>query len=480
MHPITSAAAAFAAAVTIAATAGAQTADPALEARLRLADAWLERQMLEELIPGASIALVRGQALIWSAGYGYADREGAVPATPQTAYSVCSISKLFTSVAVMTLVEDGRMDLDAPLAEYVPELDLPAAGDVIAEPITVRGALSHAAGLPREGATPYWVEVDFPDRDTLLEGLSQQARLYTPFDTWQYSNLGMSLLGEAVERVSGEAYDSYVRGAVLEPLGLDAVTTDLPMNADGGRFAAGYWMHDAEGGRERVAPYTLNAVAPAAGFAASVSDLARFASWQFALLDSGDGPVLDRAALREMHRVQWADPNDPDSPMWGLGFQHSRLDGDAVLGHGGYCPGYRADFRMRLPDRIAVAAMVNANDISPAMLSEGVYAITKAALTAEDPPAELAFAEYEGVFGRARTDRHVYALPTADSLMLVSLFSDDPMQGATRLEHVEGDVFRRKREEGGLGETIRFERDSEGRITRMWRHGNYMERLDDA
>ena len=330
---------ASAAALTLAADASTQEATPALDASLRLAEAWVERQMQDHLIPGASVALVHDQELVWSAGFGYANREDGVPASPQTAYSICSISKLFTSIAVMTLVEDGRIALDAPLNTYVPELNLPANEDVIAEPITVRGALSHAAGLPREGAYPYWVEIDFPSREALLTGLSDQERLYTPFDTWQSSNLGMILLGEAVARASGQSFDSYVRSAILDPLGLDGVTTDLPNAEHGARFAVGYLMHDRQGHRTPLEPYTINGVAPAAGFAASVEDLARFASWQFALLETGDGGILQRQSLREMHRVQWADPNDPDSPMWGLGFQHSQLDGDAVIGHGGYLSG---------------------------------------------------------------------------------------------------------------------------------------------
>jgi len=471
--------AAAAATLTLSQDAGQDGSNAALEARLRLADAWMERQMLQHLIPGASIALVHDQDIIWSAGYGYANREGEIPATPDTAYSICSISKLFTSIAVMTLVEDGAMALDAPLTEYVPELDLPSADDTLAEPITVRGALTHAAGLPREGATPYWVEVDFPSREEQLAGLASQQRLYTPLDTWQYSNLGMSMLGEAVSRVSGRSYDAYVRSEILEPLGLTAITTDLPNEDHGARFAVGYRMHDGQGRREPLEPYTINAVAPAAGYAASVDDLARFASWQFELLDSGQGPVLDRATLRDMQRVHWADPNDPQSPMWGLGFSHGRLDGDAVVGHGGYCPGYRADFQMRLPDQIAVTAMVNTNDVSPSTLTAGVYAITKGALTLEEPPAELEFAAYEGAFGRLGTDRHTYILPTPDGLTLVDLFSDTPMNRATRLRQVEGDTFRRIREEGGLGEVIRFDRDEDGRVTRMWRHSNYLVRLVD-
>jgi len=476
LRPIT---AASAAALTLAAGAPAQDADPALDASLRLAEAWVDRQMQDHLIPGASLALVHDQDVVWSAGFGYANREGEVAASSQTAYSICSISKLFTSIAIMTLVEEGQIDLDAPLSTYVPELDLPAPDGVIAEPITVRAALSHSAGLPREGATPYWVEIDFPTREALLSGLTDQERLYTPQDTWQYSNLGMAMLGEAVARVTGQDFDSYVRSTILDPLELEGVTTDLPNEEHGARFAVGYYMHDAQGARAPLEPYKINGIAPAAGFAASVEDLARFASWQFALLETGEGGVLERQSLREMHRVQWADPNDPDSPMWGLGFSHSRLDGEAVIGHGGYCPGYRADLRLRLPDQIAVTAMVNTNDVAPSMLTAGLYAITKSALTADEPPAELEFAEYEGVFGRENFTRQEYVLPTADGLMLVPLFSSNPMENATTLEHVEGDLFRRKRDEGPLGETIQFERDEDGRIVRFWRHGNYAPRLEN-
>ncbi len=472
--------------IIFASAAGAQsTAERELDARLRGVDAWLDRQVHASQAPGLSAALVHDQNVVWSAGYGLSNVETGAPATPDTAYSVCSISKLFTSIAVMRLVEAGRMELDAPLSDYVPEIALPAPDGVIEEPISVRAALSHAAGLPREGGTPYWTEVDFPDRETLLTRLAGQERLYTPYDTWQYSNLGMSILGEAVARVSERDYHTFVRDEILNPLGLSGVTSELPNDQHGERFAVGYKMFDRTGARAAWAPYTLNAVAPAAGFAASVTDLAGFAAWQFRLLESGETEVLSRAALREMHRVQWADPADPESPMWGLGFGHSRRAGETVIGHGGYCPGYRADFSLRVPDKIAVAVMVNANDVSPSEIASGIYAMAAASVvavrggddeeSAEDP---LPFEEYEGVYAVAGYDWDDYVVPTVEGLLIVPLYSETPIEDALTLSHVESDVFRREREEGGLGETVRFERDAEGRITRYWRHGIYLTRMD--
>src|SRR5688572_30108433 len=146
---------------------------------LGLLEEWAEAQRAYLDIPGMSMAVVHGDEVIWSKGFGLANREQNVAATPDTLYSICSISKLFTGLGVMQLRDEGKLRLDEPIATYLPWFDLQQKY-ADSPPITLRGILTHSSGLPRESAQPYWTGPDFafPTRDAVIAGLQSQETLY--------------------------------------------------------------------------------------------------------------------------------------------------------------------------------------------------------------------------------------------------------------------------------------------------------------
>ena len=130
-------------------------ADPRVATALGLLEAWVDAESAYKDIPGVSIAIVHDQTLLWSQGFGFADRERQARAMPQTMYSICSISKLFTSIGVLQLRDRGELQLDDPVAKHLPWFDI-QQGYEDAPPVTVRGLLTHSAGLPRETDHSYW------------------------------------------------------------------------------------------------------------------------------------------------------------------------------------------------------------------------------------------------------------------------------------------------------------------------------------
>lgn len=202
--------------------ANAATPEEALASRFRAAAAMIDAQLTKEATPGAAIGVVHDQVLIWSHQYGVESLDTGTPVTNDTLFSICSISKLFNGVAAMDLVEDGRLSLDTPIASY---LDGLGAQDETGaeEPITVRNILSHISGLPREAILDYWADNTFPDTDGLRKAVTEQEQLYRPFDYWQYSNLGMAMLGDVVEIVSGKPWGDLVpvSGEPLVPADFD-------------------------------------------------------------------------------------------------------------------------------------------------------------------------------------------------------------------------------------------------------------------
>ena len=453
-----------------------------LQSRLRVAGAWMDQRMVSSVAPGATAALVHDQSVLWSHAYGYADLESGRPATPATTFSICSISKLFTSIAVMDLVESGQVALDATLDTYLEGFNPVMTDGVIDEPVTIRALLSHASGLNREGIGAYWNTLEFPPEGDLENVANPAGMLYTPLTRYQYSNIGMSLLGRVVSEVSGETYSAYVQRRILDPLDLGTVTTDLPLDGDGGRFATGYTDHDARGVRQPVTPYRLNGLAPAAGYAASVLDLAKFAAWQFRLLQTGDEEVLQRVTLRNMHRVHWMDPADSEGAIFGLGFAHEKFKDAALIGHGGYCLGHRAHFALQPEKKLAVVAMVNANDIDPQLVAAAIFGLTADAIAAQKTAAAPVDAEImarvkaqqalEGRFGWPGLPEGFYVIPTADGhVQLIDLYANDPAGAAKTYEPIEGDTFRRRRKDEALGETLVFERDSRGAVVSLLTEG---------
>ena len=465
------------------ATSCAQSADPTGDPRFQQAvdlfEVWLDAKMDYEKIPAVSVGLVHDQDLVWAKGYGYAHPESGVEATPSTMYSICSISKLFTSIGVMQQRDAGKLRLDDPVSEILPWYDLEQVYPDGA-PVRVEGILTHSSGLPRESAQPYWTGPDFPfpTREEIIEGLSSQETLYPGERYFQYSNLGMALAGQIVEQASGMTYDDYIRAEILDPLGMSDTYTDIPEQHKGGRYATGYSRVKRDGMRTESPFFQAHGIAPAAGFSSTVEDLAKLASWQFRLLEDGGTEVLDVNTLREMHRVHWVDP-DFDA-MWGLGFAVSERDGERTVGHGGSCPGFRTTFQLKPARKLAGIAMMNAQ-ANPTDVWARMMSTVGAALESiqNDPgggtarPASLA--EYEGLYESNWGETAI--LRWDDSLIAVGLPTGDPVDAMTKLRRTGDDTFQRVRDDGELGEAYIFQRDDSGAIESYTVHGNFSRKV---
>lgn len=447
---------------------------------IRLINVWLEAQRDYERLPGMSVAIVENQDVIFARAYGLSDLEKKVKTTPETIYSICSISKLFTSVAIMQLRDAGKLRLDDEVSNYLPwfniEQQYPDNG-----PITIRSILTHSSGLPRESDYPYWSKPDFhfPSREQLREKLGQQKTLYPPSTYFQYSNLGISLLGEIISEVSGRPYDEYINEKILKSLGMKDTRPYLPRPLWRGQLATGYSSLTRNGTREMLPFFQTEGIKPAAGFSSTVLDLAKFAAWQFRLLEKGGEEILKAPTLREMHRVHWLDPDWKTS--WGLGFSVYQMDGRTIVGHGGSCPGYRSTLMIDPAKKQAFVVMINASGTEPEKYARGMREILKKTASKKEgsTPAGVNFEDYAGLYDAQPWWGETAILPWQGKLALISLPADNPAQGLTLFKHIEGDTFRRIRDDGTPGEELVFERDKSGKVTRFIRHSNYYPRLKD-
>ena len=451
-----------------------------LRNELELAEAWLAAQRAYDRIPGLSAAIVHDQDLLWSGASGYADLAARRPARPDTVYGICSISKLFTGIAVMQLRDQGALTLDQPLSTLLPWFRL-AGDEHQGSEVTLRNVLSHSSGLPRESDMPYWMgpDFEFPTRGQVRERLGGQHKLYPAERYYQYSNLGLTLAGEVVAEVSGQEYQDYVRRHILAPLGLNDTDTGFPADRRAERVATGYGYPGREAGYPPMPRYDTRGITPAAGFTSTALDLARFASWQFRLLGGAPEEVLRPDTLREMQRVEWMDWDW--SAARGLAFGVYRIGERTLSGHAGDCPGFNTRIFLDPVSRYAVITLANRNATDVDGYAVRLFDILEAGGTPADAGTATAapdFSAYVGSFDARPWSGEDLVFRWENSLAMVSLPSMDPLKDMVKLKHLDGDRFRTVRSDGEAGHEVRFRRDAEGRVSHLEYHGVVWPRLE--
>lgn len=447
----------------------------------KLVEVWLEAQKDFDKLPGLTAIVIEDQEVLWSGAVGLANVEKNIKAEASTLCSICSISKLFTSVAIMKLYDEGKLRLDDRVSDLLPAYKLeqkyPESG-----PITIRSLLTHSSGLPREAGYPYWTGPDFPfpSKEQIDSKLSEQETLYPASTYFQYSNLGLTLLGEIVEEISGVPYDEYVQQNILKPLGLSDTRTELPEQLYGNELAIGYSAIARTGNREKVKLFQANGITPAAGFSSNVQDLGKFASWQFRLRDSTITEILKPSTIKYMQNVHWTNPDWKTT--WGLGFVVIKgSNGNTWVGHGGNCPGYRSTLQMDLKSKRAYSVMINANGTNPGKYVNGIKGIinkVKASKKDDASKEKKDLNEFVGFYSPMPWWGEEYISTWDGKLVTLALPSEKPEKSMTFYKHIEGDTFRRIRDNDELGETLVFERDKNGKIIHYKQHGNYSKKID--
>lgn len=431
---------------------------------LRLIDVWLDTQRDFDKLPGISVAIVQDQDIIFKKGYGYADLEKKIPMKPETIFSICSISKLFTSIAVMKLWEQGLLRLDDSLPALLPDFKVKQQYKETV-PITVHSMLTHSSGLNRD-ADSSWNEPNFYFQTTpeLKKSITEKQTLYPSSVYFQYSNLAISLLGEIVSKKTGKNYNDYVEESILKPLQLNNTHPYLPEKLWRSDMAAGYSALYKDGNRKMQPFFKTNAITPAAGFSSNVIDLAKFASWQFRLLSSNKSEVLKPSTLREMQRIQWTSPDK--KLTWGLGFNIDYdANGVATVGHDGSCPGYVSIVMVDPKKKLGVTVMINAQGVDVYKYSYQIFNLLNKTITEDTTTKNLDLLEYKGKFDDYAWSGETVVIPFKGKLILLGLPTNTPSEGIREYQYISKDTFRRIREDDKtLAEELKFERDENGNI----------------
>ncbi len=318
-------------------------------------DAFVARQVADKNLPALSIALVDDQQTVWAKGYGFQDRDKKTPATAETVYRVGSVSKLFTDIAVMKLVEQGQLDLDAPVTKYLPDFKPTNPFD---KPITLRMMMAHRSGLVREPPVGHYFDDTNPTLAQTVASLNGTRLVYAPESKTKYSNAAVGTLGYVLERTQKTPFASYLQQTLLDPLGMKkssfaptpAVTKDLA--------AAVMWTYS---GREFAAPTFELGMAPAGCMYSTATDLGRFLSVLFAGGKGPDGQVIKPDTLKQMWTPQFAKADEKTG--FGIGFMITELEGHRRIGHGGAIYGFATELAA-LPDEKLGVVVIASRDVA--------------------------------------------------------------------------------------------------------------------
>ena len=307
-----------------------------------------------------TVAVARDGKILWEEGFGWANREKMIPATPHTMYSLASISKPITATGLMVLVERGRVALDQPANQYLGAAKIRGlAGDAAAA--TVRRVLSHTSGLPLHWQFFYADHSYGPP--TMDETIARYGiTVFPPGTQDEYSNLGYGIIDYIIGRASGQSYADFMRNEVFLPLGMTRTSVDIgPGLAE---FVAE--RYDLE---QRPIPFYSFDHPGASAVYSSAHDLVRFGMFHLKQRLPEQRAILTPASIDEMHR-----PVPP--AKYGLGFRLTADDmGSPPLGHGGGMPGVQTVLALYPNENVAIALLTNARSpVHPEYLVKEIMA----------------------------------------------------------------------------------------------------------
>ncbi len=320
-------------------------------------DSTIPQLMQRYHVPGAAVALVHDGEMVWTKGYGQANLATQTPVTSETVFQAASISKTLTAWGVMRLVEQGKIDLDAPAERYLTRWQLPSS-EYDSSQVTIRRLLSHSAGLSVGGYPGISPELPLPSLEESLSGNYDGARpvkiVREPGTAYQYSGGGYTLLQLVIEEVSGESFSTFMQREVLDALGMSHSSfewrDDLrPATATG---------YNEKGQPEPNFLFTEKA---AAGLYTTAPDLARFA---LAEMDANNG-ILSPESIGLMHSA--VIPVDGITSLfgnaYGLGHTVDSLPaGWVTVGHSGGNQGWKLQYQAIPEKKAAIVILTNSDN----------------------------------------------------------------------------------------------------------------------
>lgn len=324
-------------------------------AAVALVEKLAQQELKAKNLPAISIALIDNQTIVWAKGFGFADPAKKIPATAETVYRVGSVSKLFTDVAVMQLVESGKLDLDAPVTKYLPDFKPKGQAD---KAITLRHLMTHRAGLVREPPVGNYFDPVNQSLEKMVASLNDTEVVCQPETKIKYSNAGVAVVGYVLQKTQNEPFAKYLKRSVLDPLGMShsSFEPEEPLKKNLAKSIM-WTLH----GREFSAPTFELGMAPAGCMYSTVIDLAKFAKTLAAAGNGPNGRILKRESLEEMWKPQFT----KEKGGIGLGFFIGERNGKRHIGHNGAIYGFATELGYLPDEKLGAIVAISCDCANP-------------------------------------------------------------------------------------------------------------------
>jgi D-alanyl-D-alanine carboxypeptidase len=339
---------------------------------VRYVDSVATAAVAEKRTAGVSVAVVKNGRPLVVKGYGFADLENDVPATPETVYRIGSVTKQFTSAAIMRLMEQGKLSLDDTLQKFFP--NFPSQGNRV----TVRHLLNHTSGIKSYTSLgPKWgrlMRLDLAP-DSMVSLFANEPFDFKPGDAWRYNNSGYFLLGMIIEKLSGKPYGQYLQDELFTPLGLKSTVycDQAPLIK---HRAQGYAPRPGGGGFINAEPLSMTHPYAAGSLCSTVNDLV---AWTVAL---SSGKVVSPASYKLMTTPVAL--NDGKPLTYGFGLGVGAVGGHRQISHNGGINGFISELHLYPDDSVITVVLTNTGALAAVELER---LIARRALGIKDLPA---------------------------------------------------------------------------------------------
>ena len=331
------------------------------EATVAKIEAIVTKAMTDYPTPGFAMCIVKDGQVVYSQGLGLADVEHQRAMTPRSVSTEYSIAKSMTAMAVMQLVEQGKVNLDEPVTTYLPYFSM---ADPRYQAITVRMLLNHTSGMP-DDPWDFTLIGNVDPLEQAVRSLSNKSLLDAPGAAWSYSSLGYTVLGDLIAKVSAEPFPTYMQQHLLQPMGMRN-STFVPEEVDPALRVLGY-VDAKAGGIEVGGPHFPLYDAPAANLYSNCEEMAKWALVMLNQGKAGEERVLTPASVEAMWTNGVATPwRDIVGPWYGgalqtysLGWHLGNMDGHRLVGNAGAEDGFNTHIQFAPDDGLAVIAMNN-------------------------------------------------------------------------------------------------------------------------
>jgi len=313
-------------------------------------DGYLPHQLAQDDVAGAVVCVVKDGKVLFAKGYGFADVEKRAPVAPDnTLFRPGSISKLFTWTSVMQLVEQGKLDLNKDINEYL-DFKIP---DAYGKPITLANIMTHTSGF-EETARDLFVA-----KESQMQSLGDYlkthipARIFPPGTVPAYSNYATSLAGYIVQRVSGKPFDQYAHDNIFVPLEMTKTTFGQPLPPNlSPIMSLGYRKAS-----DKPKPFELVVPYPAGSVSTTARDMANFMIAQLQNGQFGDKQILKPETAKEMHAKLYG--SDDRMNAMAHGFYEETRNGKRIIGHGGDTELFHSDLHLILAENVGFFVSFN-------------------------------------------------------------------------------------------------------------------------